>query len=64
MRIFPASIARGVKLFSLGDLPSGLYTDGDSRYLELWGGYTRTFNEEATLPPGRVVTWTEYWTAH
>ena len=63
IRIFPANIARGVKLFLLGDLPPALYTDGDSRYLELWGGYTRTFNDEATLLPGRVVTWTEYWTA-
>lgn len=63
MRIFPASTARGVKLFLLGDLPSDLYTDGDSRYLELWGGYTRTFNEDATLQPGRAVTWTEWWTA-
>jgi hypothetical protein len=62
MRIFPAGIARGVKLFLLGDLPSDLYTDGDSRYLELWGGYTRTFSEDATLQPGRAVTWTEYWT--
>jgi Domain of unknown function (DUF5107) len=62
MRIFPASLARGVKLFSLGDLPSDLYTDGDSRYLELWGGFTRTFDEEAVLQPGRIVTWTEYWT--
>ena len=62
MRIFPPNTARGVKLFLLGDLPSELYTDGDSRYLELWGGYTRTFNEDATLQPGRVVTWTEWWT--
>jgi hypothetical protein len=62
MRIFPASIARGVKLFLLGDLPSDLYTGGDSRYLELWGGYTRTFSEDATLQPGHTVAWTEYWT--
>jgi hypothetical protein len=63
MRIFPVTVARGVKLFLLGDLPADLYTDGNSRYLELWGGYTRTFDENATLQPGRVVTWTEYWTA-
>jgi hypothetical protein len=62
IRVFPATTARGVKLFVLGDLPADLYTDGDSRYLELWGGYTRTFNEDATLQPGRTVTWTEYWT--
>ncbi len=61
MRIFPANLARGVKLFSLGDLPSEIYTDGDSRYVELWGGYTRTFHDDATLQPGRSITWTEYW---
>jgi hypothetical protein len=60
-RTFPASLARGVKLFLLGDLPADLYTDGDSRYLELWGGYTRTFGEDATLQPGRSVTWSETW---
>lgn len=60
-RFFPSGTARGVKLFLLGDLPADLYTDGDSRYLELWGGYTRTFNEDATLQPGRVVTWSEWW---
>jgi hypothetical protein len=63
MRTFPVSVARGVKLFLLGDLPSDLYTDGDSRYLEMWGGYTRTFDENATLKPGRSVTWIEYWSA-
>ncbi len=62
-RSFPAPIARGVKLFLLGDLPADLYTDGDSRYYELWGGYTRTFDENATLKPGRSVTWIEYWSS-
>lgn len=61
MRNFPYYAARGVKLFLLGDLPSDLYTDDDSRYLELWGGYTRTFDEDATLRAGYSVQWTEYW---
>jgi hypothetical protein len=62
-RSFPASIARGVKLFLLGDLSADLYTDGDSRYFEVWGGYTRTFDEAATLKPGASVQWAEYWSA-
>jgi hypothetical protein len=51
-----------VKLFLLGDLPADLYTDGDSRYLELWGGYRRTFSDEAVLKPGASVMWLERWT--
>ncbi len=62
-RSFPAGLARGVKLFLLGDLPADLYTDGDSRYFELWGGYTRTFDENAVLKPGASVQWVEYWSA-
>ena len=61
-RYFPFGTARGVKLFLLGDLPSDLYTDGDSRYLELWGGYTRTFDGNATIKSGGTITWLEYWT--
>lgn len=60
-RSFPSYTARGVKLFLLGDLPSDLYTDGNSRYVEMWGGYTRTFNEDATLRSGYRAQWTEYW---
>lgn len=62
-RSFPPAIARGVKLFLLGDLPTDLYTDGNSRYYELWGGYTRTFDESAMLKPGASVQWIEYWSA-
>ena len=61
-RTFPAVLARGVKLFLLGDLPSDLYTDDNSRYLEMWGGYTRTFDESAVLKPGDSVAWLEHWT--
>ena len=62
-RSFPVGLARGVKLFLLGDLPADLYTDGDSRYFELWGGYTRTFDENAVLKPGASAQWIEYWSA-
>ena len=63
-RSFPPASARGVKLFLLGDLPSDLYTDDGSRYMELWGGYTRTFDEDAVIYPGATITWVEYWSTH
>lgn len=61
VRVYPPRAATGVKLFCLGDLPSWLFTDDDSRYFELWGGYTHTFWDDAQLPPGGSVTWEEQW---
>lgn len=61
VRSFPAQIAKGVKLFLLGDLSANLYTDDDSRYLEMWGGLTRTFDESAVIEPGAQIGWTETW---
>ncbi len=61
VRVFPHAIATGLKLFCLGDLPSEIWTDDGSRYVELWGGLTPTFWDDWTLPPGESVAWTEYW---
>jgi len=61
VRAFPPQIARGVKLFCLGDLSPEAWTDDGSRYFELWGGVTPTFWDEDVLAPGEVVSWTEYW---
>lgn len=63
VRVYPSQIARGVKIFALGDLPANLYTEGGSRYFEFWGGYNRTFFPEdyATLAPGGEVRWEERW---
>ena len=61
VRVYPPNVATGVKLFCLGNLPSSLFTDDGSRYFELWGGYTRTFWDDAQLPPGGGVTWEERW---
>jgi len=61
VRIFPHTLATGVKLFCLGDLPSTLWTDDNSRYFELWGGLTPTFWSYHTLEPGATVSWTEWW---
>jgi hypothetical protein len=63
VRSYPPGGPQGVKIFSLGDLPADLYTDGSSRYFELWGGYNRTFFPEdyVTLEPGGALTWEERW---
>lgn len=61
VRVFPHTVARGVKIFCLGDLPSSLWTDDSSRYFELWGGLTPTFWDARTLEPGASVSWVERW---
>jgi len=61
VRVFPHTIATGVKIFCMGDLPSDLWTDDASRYFELWAGLTPTFWDTWTLQPGASVAWTERW---
>jgi hypothetical protein len=61
VRIFPPATATGVKIFCMGDLSSGLWTDDGSRYFEIWGGRTPTFWDYWTLEPGASVSWTERW---
>jgi hypothetical protein len=63
VRVFPAQVARGVKFFAAPGLDPHLWTDDESRYLELWGGITPDFNTYAELPPGQAVGWTERWYA-
>ena len=61
MRIFPPSTATGAKFFGLGDIPASRYSQVDSSYLELWGGWTTNFWQYETLAGGQSVGWTEYW---
>ena len=63
VRAYPPQTAQGVKLFCLGDLPSGQYTDDNSRYFEFWGGYNHTFFSEdyAQIQPGQSLSWDETW---
>jgi hypothetical protein len=64
LRVYPASIARGSKGFGFGwrdPLPSSLWTDDGSAYVEVHGGLAPTFWDFAALPPGHVVSWTELW---
>jgi len=61
VRVFPHTVATGVKIFCMGDLSSSLWTDDSSRYFELWAGLTPTFWDYWTLQPGASVTWSERW---
>ncbi|MBX3015015.1 MAG: DUF5107 domain-containing protein [Caldilineaceae bacterium] len=64
VRTFPAQIARGSKLFSLGwqdALPSDNFTDDDSMYVELHGGLAPTFGDQAKLPANGQISWREVW---
>ncbi|MDY6876312.1 MAG: DUF5107 domain-containing protein [Chloroflexota bacterium] len=63
-RIFPPSVARGSKGFGFGwsnPIPSDIWTDGGSTYVELHGGIAPTFWDTATITAGQSLEWTEYW---
>jgi uncharacterized repeat protein (TIGR01451 family) len=64
LRVYPANVAQGSKGFAFGwndPLPSNLWTDDGSAYVEVHGGLMPTFWDTATLSPGQVVSWTEVW---
>lgn len=61
VRVSNPQAARGLKLFGPASLPSHLWTNDDSSYVEFWGGITSNFSETATLQPDESYSWTEYW---
>jgi hypothetical protein len=63
VRVFPADVALGAKLFAFGPGfgDTGAYTDDGSRYVEMWGGLTPTFWDDATLAPQESLQWRETW---
>ena len=64
VRIFPAEIAQGSKVFGLGwrrRIGSEHFTDDGSSYVELHGGLSPTFSEPYTLAGGARVAWDEQW---
>ncbi len=64
VRVFPAAVARGSKLFGLGyqrPLDPEYYTVDDSAYVELHGGLAPTFDDQVSLSPGGTITWQESW---
>lgn len=64
VRVFPAKIAQGSKVFGLGwrrPIGSEHFTDDGSFYVELHGGLASTFFEPYTLAAGARVAWDEQW---
>ena len=64
VRVFPAEVARGSKVFGLGwndAIPRSNFTDDDSYYVELHGGLAPNFFEQYRLPAGGSVSWREIW---
>lgn len=64
VRLYPASVARGSKLFALGwhaAIGSDNFTDDGSAYVELHGGLAPTFDDSYRLPAGGSVRWREVW---
>lgn len=63
VRVFPADVARGVKLFAFGlDFrDSQAYTDDGTQYVEMWGGWTPTFWDYGVLAPKATLSWEETW---
>lgn len=64
VRIYPAGVARGSKLFALGwhaAIGSDNFTDDGSAYVELHGGLAPTFDDTYRLPAGGAVSWREVW---
>lgn len=64
VRVFPANIARGSKVFGLGyrtPLDHAYYTADGSAYVELHGGLAPTFDDQVTLAAHDSVHWEEQW---
>jgi hypothetical protein len=64
VRVFPAGIAQGAKVFGLGwteTIPADNWTDGSSSYVEIHGGPATTFDDSVTLPAGGHLEWSETW---
>lgn len=61
VRSFPPRTVPGVKTFYGPGLDAGLWTDGDGRYFELWGGPNADFDTPLSLAAGQSLRWTEQW---
>jgi hypothetical protein len=64
VRVFPAEIAQGSKVFGLGwrnAIHSEEFTDDGSAYVELHGGLSPTFEQPYRLAGGATVRWQEHW---
>jgi uncharacterized protein YraI len=64
VRVFPPAATRGSKIFAMGwtaPIDPLVYTDDDSAYVELQGGVSPTYWDQATLGAGATYTWQETW---
>jgi hypothetical protein len=64
VRVFPADVAQGAKLFAFGwsdSIPTHNWTDDHSSYVEMHGGPAPTFDDSVTIPAGGHLAWTETW---
>ncbi|MDF1512595.1 MAG: DUF5107 domain-containing protein [Anaerolineae bacterium] len=61
VRIYNPGWPAGTKIFGPGTLPTYLWTDDSSSYIELWSGITPTFADELTIAAGDKTNWAEYW---
>jgi hypothetical protein len=61
VRAFTPGWPPGTKFFGPANLPSSLWTDDGSNYVELWSGATGSFWSYGTLNPGESVGWSERW---
>ncbi|MFZ2361572.1 MAG: DUF5107 domain-containing protein [Anaerolineae bacterium] len=64
VRVFPPAATPGSKIFALGwtaPIDPSVYTDDRSAYVELHGGVSPTYWDQATLAAGATYTWQETW---
>ncbi len=65
VRVFPGHQAQGAKGFAFGwgsdALPSDIWTDDGSYYVEMHGGVAPTFWDSASLAAGASYEWAETW---
>jgi hypothetical protein len=62
VKTFDGGKMPGLKIFSFGpNFDPQLYTDDRSGYVELWGGITPTFWDNAVFQPNTALGWVERW---
>lgn len=64
VRVFSPAATPGSKIFAMGysaPIDPAVYTDDGSAYVELHGGVTPTYWDQATLAAGDTYTWQETW---
>lgn len=64
LRVMDTAVIPGHKFFGPATLGSGLWTDDDSTYVEMWSsGVTADFWTYTSLDAGQTAHWTERWYA-